>query len=182
MTKNNEMILRVLEAQNKKDDKEAFDYVEKTLGFETWKDCGFHISNPANKNKDLYITRYNNWRYCEVREIRVYRKGGFDFHQVRDYKKIDFYSYLTKPFNQEYHDLLERKYYGKKDKYSRLKSKLIYAKENVDRYERWISETKAELKFQIDNLTHKIEGYIESKANANAKLEDIRKEIALCRG
>lgn len=181
MNKNNEMILRVLEATNKKDDREAFDYVEKFLGFDVYKDGGFHVVNTANNRKSLYINKENCW-YRVRKWVRVDREGGHSSRAIEDYKKIDFYAYLTMPFNKEYQDLLNNKYYGEVRKYDKIRKRLKFAKDWVDTYDKWINEAREELKWQVENLTKKIEGYADRKNQYNEELKDIRKEIELCRG
>lgn len=179
MTKDNEMILRVLQARNKKDDREAFDYVEKVLGFKTYKEDGFTI---INGEKSLYL------RQCYRSEndfIRTYKEGGcYEKHIRRErFDRFDFVNYLKTPRNKAYREVIDdERWYGK----GYIPSKYKTAIKEISDYKRYteyrkknIEEEKECLNRAVESYTRKIKEHTEAMYRYQIELDKIRKEVGL---
>lgn len=174
MTKCNEMILRVLQAKNKKDDKEAFNYVEKVLGFSVRKCDGFQI---INGEKNLFIT-FHSWESSldyiylysgQRRNSKIYRAN---------FCKFDFYNYLTTPKNKEYSNLIAN--YGYVDtKYKRIIDRFKIIKDDIKRYEDYIEEEKSYLQSAMDKYAKRVSYDTSMIAKNKEKIKELRREYGL---
>ena len=181
----NEAILRVLQSQNKRDNKEAFKIVEEA-GLVIGKNKGYYIHNEqTRKLLKIYDSRwdYNN----DFLEFE--KEGGVTSKKVyrKDFDKVDLLSYLNSPRNQVYAEIKRGEMYGGafkiSTKYQLYRGKLRQYKTDIAFYERSIKEDKERFLKKIEDLTREYERqmdwYITRKKEQMDKLEEVRKEAGL---
>ena len=188
MNRDNEMILRVLEAYNKKDDREAFDYVEKVLGFTTVKDNGFAVVNGYKRLKIRFSTYSKKWDSLEF-----YKEAGYKSKSIdrENFRKADLKKYLETTRNDSYKDIAHEKAYCHykgyvPSKYKDLISKLKTAKARVkgcddilERKKDEIERKTEELRRYIEEYTNAVEYWMNEKSERMANVNEIRKEAGL---
>lgn len=181
----NEAILRVLQSQNKRDNKEAFKIVEEA-GLVIGKNKGYYIHN--EQTGKLLKIKGSIWD-CDRDFLEFEKEGGVTSKKVyrKDFDKVDLLSYLNSPRNKVYADMKRGEMYGGafrvSTKYQLYRSKLRQCKSDIAYYERSIKEDKERFLKKIEDLTREYERqmdwYISRKKEQVDKLEEVRKEVGL---
>lgn len=167
----NDAIIRVLFAQYKKDDTEAFNAV-KNAGFSYYKVDGHWVVR--NPETDRAVSAREEYSYTGRHKVRI-DTGYYRVNTIRvpkdDVNKVNFVGILLKPVNRAY---WERPYRtNTQDKVSNLRS----AKQIVE----WRKQDIARKKKEIAQLQAELERTIRWEFEAEISLADTRRELGLTR-
>lgn len=174
----NEAILKVMLTQYKKDAKEYHEIVEKA-GYTITKYNGlYHVKNKET-GKELWAKKDYVWwsKYSSRQWTIIIELNGL---RVKKYKSgqsipLDFVSYLDKPMNKEWYEMVNKGYWGQFTKGYWQRDRLKSAKRSLEIRKKEIKTVKE----SIANMENSLEDKIRNMIRVEYEIEALRKEFGL---